>query len=139
MANPWPAIVLAPAIFMALMVALKVYAHCCSPHPELVRKLLHIGMGLVALSFPWVFDAAWPVVLLAGIAGLWLLAVRRCEPLRHHLGSVLGGVARESWGEIYFALAVALLFVLAQGDALLFCVAHFAAHAPCLHRSRSAR
>jgi phytol kinase len=79
-----------------------------------VRKVLHISMGLVTLSFPWVFDEAWPVVLLALLSATLLLLVRWVRPLQQHVGSVLGSVDRASLGEVYFPLAVAVLFVLYQ-------------------------
>src|SRR5262249_44015578 len=45
--------------------------------------------------------------------------------LRASVGDVLGGVARQSLGEFYFALSVAILFPLTQGHAIreiLYCV-----------------
>ena len=73
--HPLLGILLVLAVLFSLMAALKVYAHRCKPHPELVRKLLHIGMGLLTLSFPWLFNALWPVWLLAAIAVAHLVAV----------------------------------------------------------------
>ena len=83
-------------------------------HPELVRKLMHVGMGLVALTFPRLFDQPWPVLVLSGTALALLAAVRWVGPLRRSLGSVLGGVERTSLGEFYFAGAVAMVFWLSR-------------------------
>lgn len=120
--NPWLGISLVMAILGSLMVGLRFYQHRFSPHPELVRKLLHVPMGLIALTFPWLFHSALPVVLLAGLAVAWLLALRFYQPLKQQLGSVLGGVERRSLGEIYFPLAVSLLFLFSEGDPLLYCI-----------------
>lgn len=91
-----------------------------APHPELVRKLLHVTMGLVTLSFPWVFNAAWPVVTLAvGTTGLMVL-VRYRTALRTNVGSVIHAIERQSYGEVCFPLAVALVFVLSGGDPVLY-------------------
>ena len=60
-------------ILAGLMAALAYFHKNHAPHPELVRKLLHIGMGLVTLSFPYLFDAAWPVIVLAILAVLVLM------------------------------------------------------------------
>jgi phytol kinase len=89
---------------------------------ELSRKLVHIGMGLVCLTFPWLFQEVWPVWTLAGLAVLALGLVRAQPELKARFGRVLGGVARESWGELIFPLAVAFVFALAHGNALWFCL-----------------
>lgn len=89
---------------------------------ELSRKLVHIGMGLVCLPFPGLFREAWPVWTLAGIAVIGLGAIRLLPLVKAQLGQVLGGVERQSWGELLFPLAVAFVFSLAHGNALLFCV-----------------
>ena len=87
----------------------------CAPHPELVRKIAHVGMGLVTLTFPWIFRAVWPVwVLCAGSTAL-LAAARWWRPLRPAMGGALGRVERAGAGEFYFTLSVALVFTLAWG------------------------
>lgn len=127
--NPWLGMALVVGALAGLMSALRLYQKTCAPSPEWVRKLLHMGMGLVVLSFPWLFDRSWPVVVLAGVTSLGLLAVRVVKGLRDRVGDVIGGVARESLGEIYFPIAVATLFVLTLHEeqpferrALLYCI-----------------
>ena len=44
-------------------------------HPELPRKFVHVGMGLICLSFPWLFTDPLPVQILSGVAVLFLLAL----------------------------------------------------------------
>lgn len=109
-------------ILGGLILTLKQIQRRFSPHPEIVRKLLHIPMGLITLSFPWLFDRPLPVVLLAAIAITTLLAIRLYAPLRNEFGSVLGGVERRSLGEVYFPASVALLFCLAHQTPLLYCI-----------------
>jgi phytol kinase len=89
---------------------------------ESSRKLVHIGMGVICLSFPWVFDTIWPVWLLALLACFALLAVRNLSLLRSTFGGVLHGVDRESWGELYFPIGVATVFTLARGEPVTFIV-----------------
>src|SRR5450755_1769112 len=108
------------AVLGALFVGLRWYARAKSPDPEFVRKLLHIGMGLTSLSFPWLFHEAWPVVVLAVLAGGGLFALRTVRTVRSEFGSVLHGVARESFGEFYFSIGVGGLFVISGGDPLLY-------------------
>ena len=108
----WVGIALVLALLGALLAGLRWYQRRADPHPEWVRKLLHVGMGLVPLTFPWLFAEPWPVLLLAALAGAGLLTLRRVARLKEGLGHVVGDVARASWGELYFPLAVALVFLL---------------------------
>jgi phytol kinase len=108
--------------FGLLFAALRAARRRFSLHPELTRKLMHLGMGSVTLSVPWWFDDAWPVLSLAALSIAVFIALRKNAALRREFGGVLGGVERRSLGEIYFAIAAAPLFLLARGDALLFVV-----------------
>lgn len=89
---------------------------------EFARKLVHMGMGVVSLGFPWLFAEAWPVWILAGLAIVVLAALRFVPVLRRLLGGVLYNVNRVSFGEAYFPLGVAAVFTLAQGRALPFVI-----------------
>jgi phytol kinase len=88
--------------------------------PETGRKAVHLAMGLTCLAFPWIFHDAWPVVLLALVAGIALAAVRGLPGLRNRLGGVLGNVERASLGEFYFAASVALVWAWSHGDKFLY-------------------
>lgn len=121
MITPWLTILLVLAALMGLLVALSIYKGRCHPHPELPRKLLHVGMGVICLSFPWLFDALWPVLLLAGVSSAMLWALRSVALLRQHLGGVIHGVRRSSLGDLCYPLSVALVFALADGDPALYC------------------
>ena len=106
----------------ALMLGVCLFQSHFAWRPELSRKSVHIMMGLVCLTFPWIFHEHWPVWLLAGIAVICLGSVRLVPSLKSKLGSVLCGVERESWGEIFFPVSVAFVFCLADGDKILFFV-----------------
>lgn len=93
------------AVLGGMVAGLRLWQRAAAPHPELVRKLLHMGMGLVTLSFPWVFTSAWPVLALAAASVVALLALRLTP-----LGRVLSAVDRASFGEVYFPVAVSILF-----------------------------
>lgn len=118
--NPWIGIALVLTALTGLIGMLRVYGHTCQPHPEILRKLLHVGMGLVTLTFPWVFTLTWPVWVLAAISALLLAATRIPNPLQRKLGGVIDGVQRRSLGEIYFPIGVALVFQLSDRDPLLY-------------------
>jgi phytol kinase len=109
------------AALAGLLVVLSLYKRLASPrpHPELLRKLLHVGMGLVTLSFPWLFDSAWPIIVLVVLSIGLLLSLRLVEQLRESVGQVVGGVQRSSPGEVYFPLGMALLwglYLYGEGD-----------------------
>ena len=117
------AIAIFMAAFVVLLGSLKVFQRRSAPHPELPRKLLHAGSGLLTLSFPFLFADLWPVLLLSGGSVLILTAIKFLKPLRQPLGPVVDGVSRTTMGEIYFPISVAIVFWLALGQSpLLFCV-----------------
>jgi phytol kinase len=115
MAEPWLGMVLVVGSLAGLIAELGLWRRHSRPHPELTRKLVHIGMGAVALAFPWLFTQSWPVVVLAFlcIGGLLGLRVSR---LREDFGGVLGDVGRGLPGEICYAAGVAALFILHLGE-----------------------
>lgn len=110
------------AILVASMAGLSVCQRGGALTAECLRKVLHVEMGLVTLSFPWLFAEPWPVVTLAALALVWFTAVRRIAMLRRYFGEVLTRVARPGWGEAYFAAGACLTFLLADGAALFFCL-----------------
>jgi phytol kinase len=120
--HPLLGILLVLGLLGALIGALRFYQVRRSPHPELVRKLLHIGMGLLTLGFPLIFRSAWPVVVLATLAVGAMLAVRHLASLRRMVGGVVHDVERESSGEIWFPIAVAAVFYLSGGVPILYVI-----------------
>lgn len=106
----------------AMFGLLKLLERLARPQPEVLRKLLHVGMGLVVISFPWVFAEKWPVLLLSALAAGALLCMKCVPRLHDGVGSVMTGVHRPSYGELCFPVAVAALIVLSRGDRLLFAV-----------------
>ena len=88
---------------------------------EIARKFVHVGMGILCLSFPWLFDDVWAVQALAGMAVVSLIVVRRSK-LRSNIGSGLFSVSRVSIGELLFPIAVAWIFTLSHGSPLVYCI-----------------
>ena len=80
---------------------------------EVSRKLIHISLGLYCLTFPLVFSAAWEVGATCGLALLLFVFARGVA--RTSLGGGLHAVERKSYGELLFAVSVALLFWLKDG------------------------
>ncbi len=118
---PIPAVLLVLAVFGALMMGLRALGKRQKLHPELLRKLLHVGMGAVTLTFPRLFGSdPVPVIALGVVASVGLLALRQSSLLRARFGGVLDGVSRDSLGEVYFPVGVAALFYFAHGDLVMF-------------------
>ena len=79
---------------------------------ERTRKLAHVGSGLVAAAFPWLFSSALTVVLLTGgFATLMVVTARRgLLPSVH-------AVARRTSGGALFPCGVALAFLISARSA----------------------
>lgn len=120
--NPWAGIAIVLAALGLLLPGVKALQARGVVGAETARKCVHLGMGLVCLTFPWLFREVWPVWTLAGLAGGTLLSLRRVPFLRREIGGVLHDVNRASMGEIYFPLGVAAVFTLARGDPLPFVI-----------------
>jgi phytol kinase len=120
--NPWLGILTVTLALGVTFLSTRLLQRFVSPNPELLRKLVHVMMGLVASSFPWLFDRAWPVLLLAAGSLFALILLRSGWRATRSLQGVLHGVERTSWGELLFPVSVAILFLLSDGDPLLYCV-----------------
>lgn len=89
---------------------------------ELRRKLLHIGVGLSALGLPFLLHQPWMICVLLVAILAWLSAVRAWPWLHRRFGAVLHCARRRSHGEIWFAIALALLLLNPRGHGLLYIV-----------------
>jgi phytol kinase len=90
--------------------------------PEVARKTIHVAMGMACAAFPWIFERAFPVWILAGLATVPLAVMRLIPALKSGVGSALHGITRPSYGEVLFAPAVAAVFALAAGDWILYVI-----------------
>ena len=122
MLSPWIGIPTVLVTLAGLLVGLRRYRTRVGLDPEWARKIAHIAMGGVALTFPWVFEGVWPVVVLSSLAFVLMVGLRLSDMLYEALGQALYGVDRTSYGELCFPLAIGLLFALSGGDPILYCV-----------------
>lgn len=106
----------------ALIAVVKVLQSRRIAGDETARKMVHIGMGMICLTFPLLFSATWPVWVLAGLAVIALSALRLVPWMKCGAGTVLHAVNRNTLGEIYFPLGVAAVFTLAKDDPLKFTI-----------------
>jgi phytol kinase len=121
-ARPWLGIALVLGTLGLALVVLRWAQARYALTPEWARKGIHMTMGAVTLLLPWLFEGAAPVVVLAVIALALMAAVRRVPALRARVGGVIHGVARRSYGEVYFPLAVLVLYLLAAETPVLYVV-----------------
>ncbi len=113
MDNPMFAL-LAPSLLLVPAMGLLSRIDGSSPvRQEIRRKSLHVLVGLVALSFPLFLTNGALVIAALGLALAWMLAVRSVPALRSRFGCVLHDAGRASRGELYFALSVAGLLLVA--------------------------
>ena len=119
----WQAILAVLALLGASMAALSAWARRSGASPEAVRKLLHVEMSLVTLAFPWLFESAWPVVLLAGAAAAWFRLLRASAWLEARFGYALRAARRDSLGETWFACGVCLAFLWTGGEPVAYGIA----------------
>ncbi len=121
--GPWVAIAVVLSGFLVLFAALQVVARLGAVPGEATRKMFHTGSGALTLTFPVLFQDAWPVLLLTGAAAALVASVKFLPALRTRLGAVTNRVDRTTLGELYFPISVALLFWLTRGEhPLLFVV-----------------
>jgi len=120
MSDPWVGVGLVFATFAALLAVFSIIGP--NLQPEVLRKGLHISMGLTTLSFPWLFETPWPVVLVAGSSALAFLTFRTRFVLFRRLARAMQGIKRVSVGEYCFVAATCIVFVLAADDPVLYCI-----------------
>jgi phytol kinase len=92
---------------MGLAEALRVISRLPA---ETTRKLVHVGLGLLAAAFPWLFGRRWPVLILCAAFAVLLFVTRR----QGRLASV-HGIERDSLVAICFPVAVGLVFAFSFG------------------------
>ena len=98
---------------LALLGLVELVERRWRPHPEIPRKLAHVGAGGIACCAPLLVTTHWAMLFLTGSFALFLLATRR-------LG-LLGSLHRRAGaGDLVYPAGIYVVFVIAGGDALLF-------------------
>ena len=120
MTQPWLGLALVFATFGVLLAIFSVIGHLL--HPEVLRKGLHVSLGLTALSFPWLFDDLWPVMLLGAASITGFLGVRVGLPVLRRLAHSLAGISRVSIGEFCFITSTCIVFAIAKNDPVLYSI-----------------
>lgn len=117
----WEHIILIVTVLVLVLMEINAIGKKMKLKPETKRKVFHICMGLTVLSFPYIFTSSLSVVALL-ILSIVLLLTLKYTNLKHTLGKPLYDVNRKSSGEIYFAIAVFLIYFLSKGNHVLYCI-----------------
>ena len=107
------------AALLVLMALTRQLARTVGLSAEVQRKLMHVGTGLFALTFPWLFPDRWPVYMLVA-ATFAVMLVLRMPAFSRGIGATLHGVERRSYGDFLLALSVGLCFFFAGDNTLLY-------------------
>lgn len=118
----WIVVAAIAGFLLATLAALRVARTRMALDAELSRKAMHLALGISTVAYPWVFRSARPAFVLAAATIAVLLTLRTSRRAHDMLGGVVDGVRRASEGELYFPVAVALLFWICRGDPILFLV-----------------
>ncbi len=105
---------------LGLMVGVRRLRQRWGMSAEVQRKMVHVATGSAALTFPWIFSSATPVLILVGVASAIMLLMRQSKIAMNSIGSVLHDVQRNSYGEIYLVLSVGLLFIRSTDAPILY-------------------
>jgi dolichol kinase len=102
--------ILVVVVYGALFIGVEAWSRRKNPPVELTRKTVHLGGGLIAATFPWLFQSQWTPAILAVPFVVLLLVVRHAGMLRS-----VQGVERSSIGEILYPIAIAATMILSSG------------------------
>ena len=122
MESSWFALAIPPLLLIPAMGLLSHIRSSRDIAEEFKRKTLHVATGLTALSFPLYFTTPVLVCTGLGIVLAWMVAVRKLPVLRRQFGGCLHNSQRVSFGEIYFALALAALLLLTPDRPLMYVI-----------------
>lgn len=104
-----PALLLFGGAFLAIMYGAERVRRALPEEPEYSRKFVHCAGGVAALFFPRFIGSPWSILILAAVMAAILLVTRLTGGLQS-----VHGVARHSYGALYFPVSILLLFLLAR-------------------------
>lgn len=117
----WTSILFVVTLLLVALIIIKIIEKKANINGETKRKLFHMTMGLVMLTFPYIFESVISVGIL-GIIALSVLLLLKHTKLKNSLGTILYSVSRESLGEIFFVISVFTIFYLSKGDKILYSI-----------------
>ncbi|OYU96506.1 MAG: phosphatidate cytidylyltransferase [Bacteroidetes bacterium B1(2017)] len=101
--------------YLALFGLAEFLYHILKVRAEITRKLVHVGSGLISMSFPILLDNHW-LVLLLGASFTLIIAVS----LKFELLKSINKVKRVTHGSILYPLSIYLCYLFFDGYASHF-------------------
>ncbi|HNW34074.1 MAG TPA: hypothetical protein PKM25_04025, partial [Candidatus Ozemobacteraceae bacterium] len=99
---------LVSAVFMAIFGIAELLRGFDLASQEITRKTVHLGAGLVSLSFAYVFHSPWTLaVMLSAFLAMIILGKR------WHLMTAVHGVERQSMGDLLHPIAIFVTYLCA--------------------------
>ena len=117
----WLSILTVVVLLLISLLIIKLFEKKLKLNGEMKRKLFHMSMGIVMLSFPYIFNSIVSVGTLGVIALIVLFCLKNTK-LKDSLGTILYSVNRESLGEVFFVISVFTIFYLSKGDKILYSI-----------------
>jgi dolichol kinase len=109
---------LAGVAFLTLLAVAEAWRRALRPDPEWTRKFVHMGSGLVAMFFPWLFRTHWTLLALGAVMiGMFTLS------RRFNWFPSVTDIGRPSAGERWFPVGVYTLYVVARHQPLFYLIA----------------
>jgi phytol kinase len=105
------------AAFAFIVGGAELWHRRAHPPVEWTRKLVHFAAGLMACGFPWVFSSPWTLLAVAAVGGAPVFLARA----RGGLPSIFG-VDRRSFGDVYFPIAIFVLFAIGRSNRVFYVV-----------------
>ncbi len=117
----WGSMLFVVAILFSVLLIIKLVDRRKNLNGEIKRKVFHIIMGLTMLTFPYIFTSNLSVIIL-GVIALCIMYILKNTRLKQLIGTALYDVNRDSLGEIFFIISVALIFYMSKGDKILYSI-----------------
>lgn len=117
----WTSILFVIVLLTSTLLIIKLIEKKANINGEIKRKLFHVTMGLVMLTFPYIFHSILSVGVL-GCITLIILLLLRSTKLKNTLGTVIYSVERKSMGDIFFVISVFSIFCLSNGNAIMYSI-----------------
>jgi dolichol kinase len=103
------------SVFIVILALAELWSRVGHAKPEWTRKFVHFGGGLLCLTFPWVVDSPWFILVVAALSSSVIALGRRGQLLRS-----LHKVERTTWGSEYYPPAVFVVYLMSHQEPWLY-------------------
>ena len=103
------------AAFMLIFLIAEGWHYFANPPVEWTRKFVHLCCGVIIACFPWIFSSIFTILALSVIFGAVMLTARYMKWFPS-----IYGIQRSSLGDIYYLLAVLILFMVSKNQPVIY-------------------